>query len=64
MFCKHEWEMISGTVTESKFEHAMRITEDSTEVRIPHQMCHVDRKHIQVFTCSNCGRLKRFVEDI
>lgn len=63
--CKHEWKVLSETVTKSKFESTLAaIGGDAANSRIPHQMCQADRKHIQVFTCPKCGELKRFVEDI
>jgi len=66
MFCKHDWQVLSETTTESKFEHAMKVLKPSVEGKftIPGQMSDADRKHIQVFTCSKCGKLKRFVENI
>ena len=66
MFCKHKWEMASETVTKSKFESSLEAASKalSSAKNIPHQLCCADRKHIQVFTCSKCGKLKRFVENI
>lgn len=60
MFCKHKWEILSEITTKSKVEHAvelgMKIKRSSEDV--------CERKHIQVITCSKCGKLKRFVENI
>ncbi len=65
MFCKHKWYLMSDMVTKSKFEHAMEVSPDNVKsVKIPRQMCSASRKHIQVFTCEKCGKLKRFVEAI
>lgn len=68
IFCKHDYELISETTTKSKFECANEsygnMSERLTSIKIPHQMCCAERKHIQVFTCKKCGKLKRFVEDI
>jgi len=64
MFCKHEWTVLSETVTKSKFECAMSAIGACGEGTIPHQMSCARRKHIQVFTCKKCGSLKRYVEDI
>ena len=66
MFCKHNWKKISETVTKSQFEVAMETVSPvaAGNVKIPHQMSNADRKHIQVYTCEKCGKLKRFVEDI
>jgi len=63
MFCKHKWEVLSETVTKSKFEIATQI-ENLKTVTLPWQLCCAKRKHIQIVTCSGCGKLKRFVEDI
>ena len=65
MFCKHEWELLTETVTKSKFEVAMEaIGERTYEINLPWHMSNTDRKHIQTFTCKKCGKLKRFVEEI
>ena len=64
MFCKHEWKLLSETVTKSKFEVATEALSDrTTKMSLPWQMSDTSRKHIQVFTCEKCGKLKRFVED-
>jgi len=66
--CKHDWKLLSETITESKFEHTIRIIKSinngEREMQLPWQLVDADRKHIQTFTCSKCGKLKRFVEDI
>ena len=64
MFCKHEWVLLTETVTESKFEVTMKQMKDGSQFKLPGQLCDADRKHIQVFTCNKCGEFKRFVEDI
>lgn len=66
MFCKHEWEVLSETMTESQFEHAMKVLKPSTQGKftIPGQMSCADRKYIQIVCCDKCGKLKRFVESI
>lgn len=64
MMCKHKWKFLSETTTESQLEHAARVMPPHTVKGYPSQVCDADRKHIQVFTCELCGRLKRFVEDI
>lgn len=65
MFCKHEWQVLSETVTKSKFEVTMELMSPTYgNVNLPHQLIDANRKHIQVFTCSKCGKLKRFVEKI
>ena len=64
--CKHEWKVLSETITESKFEHAIKnfSIANVAEMCIPRQMSDATRKHIQVFSCNKCGKLKRFVETI
>ena len=60
MFCKHEWKILSETVTESKLELIIRVkarVKDGGGALI-------SRKHIQVFTCDKCGKLNRFMERI
>jgi hypothetical protein len=67
MFCKHEWKVLSATATKSKFEHSMEImgkVGKASEFELPGHLCCAERKHIQVFTCDKCGKLKRFVETI
>ena len=66
MFCKHDWSVLSETVTKSKFESAMEALSQRCDgrVSVPHQMSCAERKHIQIVTCSKCGELKRFVEYI
>jgi hypothetical protein len=67
MFCKHQWKVLSESVTASKFEHAINLVKDNGspgKFTIPSQMSCAERKHIAVFVCEKCGKLKRFVEDI
>ena len=66
MFCKHEWQLLSETVTKSKFEISMNaaFTSDVRPTSLPGQLCDASRKHIQTFSCDKCGKLKRFVEEI
>lgn len=67
MFCKHQWEVISETTTESKYESSIKAARSggaSRSVTMPWQMCDAERKHILVIACKKCGNLKRFVETI
>ena len=66
MFCRHKWEVLSTEVTQSKFESSVLAVSGvgKETVNLPHQLCDADRKHIQIVTCSKCGKLKRFVEEI
>jgi Fe2+ or Zn2+ uptake regulation protein len=34
------------------------------KITFPSQMSCAERKHIAVFVCDKCGKLKRFVEEI
>ena len=60
MFCKHKWETLSEKTTKSQVEHAREcgliLTKGGGDV--------LERKYIQVVTCTKCGKLKRFVESI
>jgi hypothetical protein len=66
MFCKHEWELVSETITKSKFEAAIAALREVgiEKLTLPRQLADGNRKHIQTFTCKKCGKLKRFVEDL
>lgn len=65
MFCKHEWKLLTETVTKSKFECAIQALGDrGAKLELPRQLCDASRKQIQVFVCEKCGKLKRFVEEI
>lgn len=63
MFCKHNWKVLSETVTKSKYEvamDAMKTQGGVGKVKLPWQLCCAERKHIQIVVCK-CGKLKRFV---
>ena len=60
MFCKHEWKVLSEITTESMAEHAANI---GATINKGNETI-MERKHIQIVTCSKCGKLKRFVENI
>lgn len=66
LFCKHEYKLLSETITKSKFEVTIETLKNagSNSLNLPWQLADVSRKHIQVFFCSKCGNLKRFVEKI
>ena len=65
LFCKHSWKLESETTTKSKFEMAMSsLPVGVSTSKLPWQLCDGDRKHVQVFSCSKCGAIKRFVESI
>jgi ribosomal protein L16/L10AE len=63
MLCKHSWKVLSDTVTKSKFEVAMEASRGAA-TKLPWQLSCAERKHIQIVSCSLCGKLKRFVERI
>ena len=59
-FCKHEWSILSETVTDCKAKAL-------TDLGIAHAKGIIDpadRKFIQIVTCDKCGKLKRFVNNI
>jgi hypothetical protein len=65
MFCKHQWEMLSETTTESQLEQAVRVTGSHPTPQYDHQFEQMtERKFIQVVQCTRCGKLKRFKEYI
>ena len=65
LFHKHSWELLSETVTESKFEHTIKAgPKGASNLKIPWQMSDASRKLIQTFSCKKCGQLRRYVEKI
>jgi heterodisulfide reductase subunit A-like polyferredoxin len=61
IFCKHEWKLLSETVTKSDLETLLEAFSD----RHGKVNTHADsgnRKHIAICTCTKCGKLERFVE--
>lgn len=70
IFCRHKWELLTETVTKSKFEMAIEalmavkaLGDGTRRLQLPWEMSDSSRKHIQVFACK-CGKIKRFVEKI
>ena len=63
IFCKHEWKVLSESVTVSRIEHTVTLLGDR-DFDIPGHLCNANRKHIQIVACDKCGKLKRFVENI
>lgn len=61
--CNHKWKILSETTTESKIEQLGRL---GVKVKIgkEHDGSAMEKKFIQIVTCSECGKLKRFVERI
>lgn len=62
--CQHKWKVLVEKTTESTFEHALRVTGNYNNVRIPHQLCQDRRKHIVILTCEKCGGLKEIVNNL
>jgi len=64
MFCKHVWKVISETTTKSKLELAKGLNVDFKSGNPNFIVEMTKRKYIQILSCSECGKLKRFQEDI
>ncbi len=67
MFCKHQWEVLSETTTESKYENSIKAARSNGatgSIKIPWQMCDAERKYICIVACKKCGKLTKFVETI
>ena len=66
MFCKHKWQILSETVTESDFEHTIKILKAPgvSKMKIGEMETSSERKLIQIVSCIKCGKLKRFVTTI
>lgn len=60
LFCFHKWSLLRETVTKSRIE----VIKETGCTNVKGLFNAADRKHIQVFTCEKCGKLKRFVENI
>ena len=63
--CIHKWKVLKIFTTMSRFEEANKICETTlADAARSDGAKLLERKHIQVFTCTKCGALKRFVEII
>ena len=62
LFCKHKWKILSETTTQSKYEHFTAVLGQPKDINVVFGA--LKRKYIQIVTCDECGKLKRFVEDI
>ena len=60
MLCKHDWEILSETVTKSNLQHTKDLGYHLKKL----SSFDLKRKQIQIVTCKKCGKLKRFVEEI
>jgi hypothetical protein len=59
--CKHKWVVLVDRVTESTFENAIRVSSTNPNKVIPHQLCHDNRKHITILSCTECGNLDKTI---
>lgn len=66
LFCKHKWDKVSDVVAQSTFENALAAAKRTfhDDVRIPHQLCQDNRKHIVVLKCDDCGKIKKIVTKV
>jgi len=58
--CQHSWKILSEKTTESRLSHMSTLGYRSGSVTL----YDAERKFIQIVTCTECGKLKRFVEEI
>ena len=65
LFCKHKYKVVQETTTESKAEQRIRLVGS-----IPAERNTLDfemffkKKHITTLVCEECGKVKRYVENI
>lgn len=64
IFCKHNWQLISETKTESMLEQMDRIFPEKTQTLASVKEFLLQKKLIQIVECNRCGKIKKFVEDI
>lgn len=70
--CSHEWEIVSDTTSESKFEHDIKIITNhnvSWEGMYGRQLpwyYAIDsrRTHQTILTCTKCGKLKSYTNKL
>ena len=62
MFCKHEWKILSETMTKSRIEVISEVLNSMSKISGLYDLA--SRKFIQIVYCVKCGKLKRFVEEI
>jgi len=65
MFCKHKWELLQETTTESKAEQSIRLvgTIPAARDRIDFEMFY-EKWLVTTFSCKLCGKLKRMKDKI
>jgi hypothetical protein len=63
--CKHQWKVLSEATTESKAEQMNRLT---GEIPAPRNRLDLEpllgKKLIHIVTCTECGKIKRYVTTI
>ncbi|CAM0046057.1 hypothetical protein VPHF88_0111 [Vibrio phage F88] len=61
MFCKHDWNLIQETTTESKAEQNVRLfgQNPAPRNRLDYEEFHC-KYLITTFSCNKCGKLKRY----
>lgn len=64
LFCKHEWKMLSETITESELEHAIRTLRQHRQILDSCRGVDLTRKCIQIVTCDKCGEIKQYCTEI
>jgi hypothetical protein len=61
MFCKHKWKILSETKTESSAQRYANLTGKVPSPRFSDDLDKmVKQKLIQIITCTECGKLKRW----
>lgn len=66
MFHRHDWVVVNEYTSESMFSAALKAASSDQAVRnikLPHQLCDGERKHILTVKCK-CGKIKQFVNTI
>ena len=61
MFCRHKWDLLSETTTESKIEHLTKVT--NIEIEEGRESL-LSRKFIQLLKCDKCGKLEKLVTSV
>ena len=61
LFCRHKWELLSETKTDSPLE---RMCDQGLESFDKAPAALALQTHIQVFHCTECGKLKRFMTQV
>jgi len=66
LFCNHNYQVVEQEVFPSQFEHSLAVAKKHVEgeVKLPHKMCSVDRKHVTLLKCSKCNKVKQLVVNI